>query len=187
MFSSRGWPSWVKFLYKVKKCCPLLCCPEVDFKPLCPFVHKVDICSPGMKQNCEKMQTMRIFSSRGWLSWVNFLCQVKEYYPLLYCHEVDFKPLCPFVHKVDICSPGMKQNCEKMQTKRISSWRGCPSWVKFLYKVKKCCPLLCCPEVDFQPLSPFAHKMDICSPGMKQNCEKCWLSEIYLQEDGWAG
>ena len=115
------------------------------------------------------------------------LCQVKEYYPLLYCHEVDFKPLCPFVHKVDICSPGMKQNCEKMQTNRIFSWRGCPSWVKFLYKVKKCCPLLCCPEVDFQPLSPFAHKMDICSPGMKQNCEKCWLSEIYHEEDGWAG
>ena len=101
-----------------------------------------------------------------------FLCQVKEYYPLLYCHEVDFKPLCPFVHKVDICSPGIKQNCEKMQTKRVFSWRGWPSWVKFLYKVNKYWPLLCCPEVDFEPLSPFAHKMDICSTGMKQNCEK---------------
>ena len=172
IFSWRGWPCWVKFLYKVKKYCPLLCCPQVDFQPLCPFVHKVDICSPGMKQNCEKMQTKRIFSWRGWPSWVKFLYKVKKCCLLLCCPEVDFQPLSPFAHKMDICSPGMKQNCEKMLTYRIFSWRGWMSWIKFLCEVKEYCPLVCCPKVDFKPLSPFAHKVDICSPGMKQNCEK---------------
>ena len=70
---------------------------------LSPFANKVDICSPGMKQNGEKMLTLRIFSCRGWLGLVNFLCEVKEYCPLLFCcHKVDFKPLSPFAHKVDI-------------------------------------------------------------------------------------
>ena len=165
-----------KFLCQVKEYYPLLYCHKVDFKPLCPFVHKVGICSPGMKQYCEKMQTKRIFSWRGWPSWVKFLYKVKKCCPLLCFPKVDFQPLSPFAHKMDICSPAMKQNCEIMQTKRNFSWRGWPSWVKNLYKVKKCCPLLCFPKVDFQPLSPFAHKMDICSPAMKQNCEKCWLS-----------
>ena len=116
-----------------------------------------------------------------------FLCQVKEYYPLLYYHEVDFKPLCPFVQKVDICSPGMKQICEKIQTKRMFSWRGWPSWVKFLYKVKKCCLLLCCPEVDFQPLSPFPIKWTFVHLEWSKIVKKCWLCEFFLEEDGRAG
>ena len=33
------------------------CFPELGFKPLSPLAHEVDICSPGMKQNCEKMLT----------------------------------------------------------------------------------------------------------------------------------
>ena len=81
----------------------------------------------------------------------------------------------------------MKQNYEKIQTKRIFSWRGWPSWVKFLYKGKKYCPLLCCPKDDFKTLSPFAHKVDICSPGMKQNCEKMLTYRNLFEEDGWAG
>ena len=171
-FSWRGWWGWVNFLYEVKEYYTLHCCPKVDFKPLSPFAHKVDICSPGMKQNCEKMLNQRFFSWRGWWGWVNFLYEVKEYYTLHCCPKVDFKPLSPFAHKVDICSPGMKQNCEKMLNQRFFSWRGWWGWVNFLCEVKEYYMLHCGPEVDLKPLSPFAPKVDICSPWMKQNCEK---------------
>ena len=107
--------SGVKFLCEVKEYCPLLCCPKVDFKPLSPFAHKVGICSPGMKQNCEKNADLANFFLKR-MSGVKFLCEVKEYCPLLCCPKVDFKPLSPFAHKVDICSLGVKQNCEIMLT-----------------------------------------------------------------------
>ena len=125
--------------------------PRSILSPLSPFAHKVDICSPGMKQNCEKMLTWRIFSRRGWWGWVNFWCEVKEYYTLHCCPEVDLKPLSPFAHKVDICSPGMKQNCEKILNQRFFSWRGWWGWVNFLCEVKVYYALHCCPEVDLNP------------------------------------
>ena len=56
-----------------------------------------------------------------------------------------------------------------------------------LYEVKEYCPLLCCPEVDLKPLSPFGHKLDICLPGMKQNDEKMLTFEFFLEEDAWLG